>query len=451
MSGQAPFEFYFGHGAKGGYGTDGYSYGYVLARTTTAAPYGYKFDGYLCDSGQQNGEYLDLIAIASICASQGFHNSSAIQYYFQGEGNHKKPYVLGKMWCNSTTTQPALNCSYSYPVGFANCSVNSCLWVTCTGEGLDSIGIQTNPVLTDGNNDLQFMVTDNQQGYLYTPAGWVCHDNFGEEEAKVVCFEMGLGLNSYNTSHTIPNNSDTGVFGFGPNVVSMGLDELECSPNPSGISSCYYTYNHNCDHYEGVYLDCTGPYVDLRQKPRSHSLDWMVATVIVTFLCSFFCILALYLSWRVLKCSRRLADQSRDSGTKISIEISNAPENSIIFDPEHQPGYPYLPRRLNDRKSYLEPKFRPSGRTSRIGNQFKLSASGRGSRTQDSLEEYETPPSPGQNTHTRRITTPGELGYLSGSYDESQLTECTARTKRPRGTSLDSREGEPTVSFKYVS
>jgi len=460
MPDQAPFEFYFGDGAEGGYGTDGYSYGYVLVRSTVVAQYGYMFDGYLCDHGLDSEGYLDEISIASICASLGFYNSSAIIYYVQGEGNHKIPYVLEDMWCKNITTNPVLNCSYSFPVGFSSCGNSECLWVSCTGDGLDSIGVETDPVLTDGENDLQFMVTDDKQGYLFTPAGWVCDDSFGDEEARVVCFEMGLGLSSYETGHTLSAELDTGTFGFGPNASSMGLDELQCSRNPVGITSCYYTYNHNCDHNEGVYLDCTGPYVDLRSDSRSHSWHWKIATVVVALICLILCLLTLYLSWRIIKGPGRRS-RDRDSSTKNSIEIA-APKKSINIDPENQPGFPRFLRPAKESKSYVEPKVPHSERKSKLENRFKLSPSGKGSidpaqmtrdgTTVDSLASYETPPSPPprQVDTFAKVTRQGEKSCITnGSYEDSLIFQDPEMDNgRTRGFSLDRNEGEPVTPKK---
>jgi len=455
MSYQGPFEFYFGNGAEGGNGTDGYSYGYVLAKTTNAARYGYKFDGYLCDKGPNQEEHLDEITIASICLSLGFNDSSAIIYSARGEGNHKIPYVLEDMWCEDITTTPALNCSYSFPVGFSNCGIYECLWVSCTGDGLDSIGVETDPVLTDGDNNLQFMVTGDKEGYLYTPSGWVCDDSFGDDEAKVVCFEMGLGLSSYETGHTLSAEMDTGAFGFGPSASSMGLDELQCSRNPVGITSCYYTYDHDCDHNEGVYLDCTGPFVDLRADSRPHNRHWMVATGVVTLICVILCLFTFYLSWHIVKCGRRSVRRShvRESSNKMSVEILP------VFDP-NQPGVPRFlqPHPPNESKSYLEPKVHANERRSNLVNRWKLSPTGgsavsdlptRDGTTVDSLASMDTPPSPPQISTFAKNTRPGEISCITnGSYEDSVILEATARiSDRIRGISLDGGEGEPVTQY----
>jgi len=175
----SPFEFYFADGDGSSLGTNGFSYGYVSARSKIATAYDYTFDGYVCDNGDSlgTGGDIDISALNAICASMGFstpHFNHNRIYNLSMSGNDKIPMVLDLMTCSneSEIIFPALNCSFRDPHGSASCSHSECIWLSCTGNGTSSIGVDTGyPVFTEENNVLQFKLTNNDEGYIYTPNG----------------------------------------------------------------------------------------------------------------------------------------------------------------------------------------------------------------------------------------------------------------------------------------
>merc|ERR1719317_489622 len=133
----------------------------------------------------------------------------------------------------------------------------------------------------DGNNVLQFKLTNNNEGFIYTPNGWVCGDTFGYTEAVVVCYEMGLGVSTFSTGQFLSQANATGEFGFGSD--DIGLGDLSCPNNAYGISSCYYTYDSDCTSSDGIYLDCRGTFIDLPiEGSRSNDLILLLCLGLIT-------------------------------------------------------------------------------------------------------------------------------------------------------------------------
>jgi len=284
MSISPHFKFYFEGGDTGNYGTDGYSYGYVAARTTTDNPYNYSFNGYVCDNGDALGNEIGIPALTSICLSMGFSSTDA-GYLLSMSGNDKIPIVLEQLACDGTVEDPSLDCSFRMPLGSSDCDHSELIWLTCTGDGQTSQQVASDPALTDGTNPLQFMLTNGEDGYLYTPNGWVCGSSFSSNEAKVVCFEMGLGSSAFASNEILQISSNTGEFAFG--YGDMGLGDLQCSNNPTGISSCDYSYDSDCTFTAGIYLDCTGTYVDLSSRSSSSNDLFFILGIIFVSLVFF--------------------------------------------------------------------------------------------------------------------------------------------------------------------
>jgi hypothetical protein len=75
--------------------------------------------------------------------------------------------------------------------------------------------------------------------------GTVCDDGFGNEEARVVCRELGFA---------------DGVFsGNSPGFGEILLDNVVCSGTESSLLQCSHQGigNHNCGHTEDVVVTCT--------------------------------------------------------------------------------------------------------------------------------------------------------------------------------------------------
>ena len=71
--------------------------------------------------------------------------------------------------------------------------------------------------------------------------GTVCDDNWNDQNAQVVCRQLGLGTNG------------TSIFGFSLNAspnVPIWLNNVNCNGLESRLIDCQHNGigNHNCDH-----------------------------------------------------------------------------------------------------------------------------------------------------------------------------------------------------------
>ncbi|XP_072288954.1 scavenger receptor cysteine-rich type 1 protein M130-like isoform X2 [Eucyclogobius newberryi] len=86
--------------------------------------------------------------------------------------------------------------------------------------------------------------------------GTVCDDDWGMEEAHVVCKQMGCG---------IPVSVSTGS-SFGRGKGQIWLDNMECIGAETALTQCPHSGlgNHNCGHEEDAGVTC----LDTLQKPK---------------------------------------------------------------------------------------------------------------------------------------------------------------------------------------
>ena len=82
-------------------------------------------------------------------------------------------------------------------------------------------------------------------GLLLSNGGTVCGDNFDDNSADAVCREMGhSGHAEWTSGSYFPIQSD----------LEIKLDEVRCSS--SEWDSCTFTFSHDCDHNNDVFLEC---------------------------------------------------------------------------------------------------------------------------------------------------------------------------------------------------
>ena len=89
----------------------------------------------------------------------------------------------------------------------------------------------------------------NTLGLLIYHGGTVCDDSFTDISADTICHIIGYPLG--HTSWSIGNNWSI------QSNYEITMSNVECSSGD--WSSCLYSFSHNCDHSEDVFLQCNGP------------------------------------------------------------------------------------------------------------------------------------------------------------------------------------------------
>ena len=80
--------------------------------------------------------------------------------------------------------------------------------------------------------------------------GTVCDDNWGIDDARVVCRQLGFqdALNAYGSAR------------FGQGIGTIMLDDVRCLGSESSLLSCKHSGvgNHDCRHSQDVRVECRG-------------------------------------------------------------------------------------------------------------------------------------------------------------------------------------------------
>ncbi|KAM9744876.1 scavenger receptor cysteine-rich domain-containing protein DMBT1-like [Menidia menidia] len=91
--------------------------------------------------------------------------------------------------------------------------------------------------------------------YHNTTWGTVCDDGWDENDANVVCRQLGCGI-SVSAPHAAH---------FGEGTGEIWLDDVECSGNERSLTECHHSGlgNHDCGHGEDAGVICSGSPVRL--------------------------------------------------------------------------------------------------------------------------------------------------------------------------------------------
>ena len=81
--------------------------------------------------------------------------------------------------------------------------------------------------------------------------GTICDDDWDDQDAQVVCRQLGLGTTGTATLRFSPNASPT---------VPIWLDNVNCNGLESSLIDCLHNGVgiHNCDHREDAGVTCEG-------------------------------------------------------------------------------------------------------------------------------------------------------------------------------------------------
>lgn len=89
----------------------------------------------------------------------------------------------------------------------------------------------------------------DSEGRVMYNSGYVCDDGITEDEADMICRNMGYsnGAEDYETSATIVSYSNT-----------YTMDDLNCPSSTSSLSQCTWTTVENCSDNEALKVCCDG-------------------------------------------------------------------------------------------------------------------------------------------------------------------------------------------------
>ena len=81
--------------------------------------------------------------------------------------------------------------------------------------------------------------------------GTICDDGWDDQDAQVVCRQLGLGT------------TGTAILGFSPNAspdVPIWLDDVNCNGLESRLIDCQHSGpgNHACSHHNDAGVTCQG-------------------------------------------------------------------------------------------------------------------------------------------------------------------------------------------------
>lgn len=109
-------------------------------------------------------------------------------------------------------------------------------------------GLRCEPAGNHRAGEANFVLRPDADNFLRYGDQYVCDDFFEEDEARMVCRQLGEQLAWYRTAIDTPGGS-----------TNFGIDDLDCSQGANNLGECSYVDDaHNCDSGEAVKIGCTG-------------------------------------------------------------------------------------------------------------------------------------------------------------------------------------------------
>ncbi|XP_072167287.1 scavenger receptor cysteine-rich domain-containing group B protein-like [Diadema setosum] len=211
--------------------------------------------GTVCDDGWGQDE------AEVVCRQLGF---GGVIYLSESFGPGTGPIHLDDVRCVGTESRLSY-CSHE-PWGSNNCGHSEDVGVRCSTYSYVNEG---DVRLVDGSS------SDRGRVEIYHNSEWgtVCDDGWGEDEAEVVCRQLGYTSVAFAEMH------------YGEGSGPIHLDDVSCVGYEWSLSSCYHRPwgENNCFHSEDVGVHCSYS-VDPPYEEEGMA-GWLIGVIVV---CSAF-------------------------------------------------------------------------------------------------------------------------------------------------------------------
>uniref|UniRef100_A0A1X7U1B7 Deleted in malignant brain tumors 1 protein n=1 Tax=Amphimedon queenslandica TaxID=400682 RepID=A0A1X7U1B7_AMPQE len=199
-----------------------------------------------------------------VCNQLGYASSGAQALSFAAFGAGSGRINMDDVQCTGTEAF-LVNCTYNPD---HNCAHFEDASVRCSEAECNETDIR----LVGGSNYTEGRVEVCVGGRW----GTICDDSWGNEDARVVCRQLGYeweGAIAYSFAH------------FGQGSGPINLDDVQCTGNELLITDCPYNPNHNCNHFEDAGVTCAAApnecnHTDIRLVGGSNATEGRVEVCI---------------------------------------------------------------------------------------------------------------------------------------------------------------------------
>ncbi|XP_019849150.1 PREDICTED: deleted in malignant brain tumors 1 protein-like, partial [Amphimedon queenslandica] len=170
---------------------------------------------------------------AVVCNQLGIDGTSFARtnaYFGAGTG----PINMDNVQCTGNEGF-LVNCTYS---STHDCGHSEDAGVTCGATPCNNSDIR----LVGGSNDNEGRVEVCINGAW----GTVCDDDWDNDDAAVVCRQLGLGTNGVSIGRAY----------YGQGNGSILMDNVNCTGTEKSLFQCAYTQIHDCSHHEDAGVKC---------------------------------------------------------------------------------------------------------------------------------------------------------------------------------------------------